>query len=543
MSTSTDHHDTRSLLAIEQKLTNALNLAKSLKDENIQQELESAQHLLRNETARIATEILRQSKVLTFETDEDDEYILKSQVGRDVLPNIRRANSTNDAISETRENRRMEAKNEVQILNVQNTQNKKLLESIQMPSSKSISESTKAKLFTSHHPQQATNLPIKESRRDELDRGILTLIERKLIPPTANLVIKPPPFNQTKMNLKERLSVVLPGHGEEVVENDDDELVNKKFIRQKSQNLQNDELQLSIYKLDKGYKEILVKEGNGKGDTQKFKSQITTKQTNKMIKAPLPSKLNNTNKKQKMPIANSKLNKPSTAHETNNLKAIESSGQTVPQNSRQPSAKVYDVNLNSSKTTIINTNDLELLPHQNHPGPDTENPHKSLNKNKTEMIDHNPLFEIRFENIKKSENVKFEDFVRLVLGIPIPKVNDYTNTSITSNDDPSTSNNLSYLTTKMKHEMTAAKNIYDRLVKLVYLYSIPLAIIESSRLISLAADNLLTNHLLTDRQIVNSCTNNAIEVLTIISIPGRKGLGVVINLFFYFSHFFYCIRC
>ena len=59
MSTSTDHHDTRSLLAIEQKLTNALNLAKSLKDENIQQELESAQHLLRNETARIATEIFK----------------------------------------------------------------------------------------------------------------------------------------------------------------------------------------------------------------------------------------------------------------------------------------------------------------------------------------------------------------------------------------------------------------------------------------------------------------------------------------------------
>ena len=73
MSVFLDNNETKSLLAIEKKLANALNLAKTLNDDGLKQELESAQHLLRNETARLATEILRQSKVLTFDTDEDDQ--------------------------------------------------------------------------------------------------------------------------------------------------------------------------------------------------------------------------------------------------------------------------------------------------------------------------------------------------------------------------------------------------------------------------------------------------------------------------------------
>ena len=61
--------DSNGLLAIEQKLKNAINLSSN--NNLLRTELEQAQMLLKNETARIATEVLRTSKQIDDDFQEE----------------------------------------------------------------------------------------------------------------------------------------------------------------------------------------------------------------------------------------------------------------------------------------------------------------------------------------------------------------------------------------------------------------------------------------------------------------------------------------
>ena len=71
--------DSNGLLAIEQKLKTAISLSQN--NNQLKSELEQAQILLKNETARIATEVLRTSKQIddfqepNFQTLSDLQFL------------------------------------------------------------------------------------------------------------------------------------------------------------------------------------------------------------------------------------------------------------------------------------------------------------------------------------------------------------------------------------------------------------------------------------------------------------------------------------
>ena len=53
------------------------------------------------------------------------------------------------------------------------------------------------------------------------------------------------------------------------------------------------------------------------------------------------------------------------------------------------------------------------------------------------------------------------------------------------------------------------------------LYSLPKVVVDSEQLLALASTNLLSSHLLSNKYLIQRCVVNAVEVLTLVSIPGR----------------------
>ena len=352
-------NEPHSLTTIDEKLSKILTLAKNNENSiEIKNEVELIQNLLRNESARTATEILRQSKVLTLDCYGDDEYILKEETVGD---------------AEGRPTKNLISSNEIDRIIAKNQSfQRQLVLMNNNNSSKSVSESTKQKLYNiSHHPQNETNLPIKEARKNELSQGILSLIERKLIPASANLIIKPPPFEQNQVVLQNRVENQLVPI-ENSTSHDEPSEPPKKFIRPKISDQIHDKLDVAVYKLDTRKPEEFIPEKyrdavDDKIQTVKFdqkhqmiknlggyRKTIGQDNSKKLEEVSGGAKHQNTNTNANN---NSEIINKNTLSQENLLKStmisLKSSLHKVPQNSRQPSAKL--VNRHHKNNAISNS--------------------------------------------------------------------------------------------------------------------------------------------------------------------------------------------
>ena len=176
----------------------------------------------------------------------------------------------------------------------------------------------------------------------------------------------------------------------------------------------------------------------------------------------------------KLQVSIYKLEK--TNNQTQLSIAQQKTASVVPQNSRQPSAKLTVI---SEVNAPPGTREVAIREHK---------------QNLTHSC-YQPEIELSFQ--MEPVTMKREDF----------------RTAVT----PETKNS-----TLLIQEVDAAYVIFEKLAKVQYLYKIPSLIIESARLMNLAKMNLMTTKLLKTKEIINSCVKNSIEVLTLIAVPGRR---------------------
>lgn len=389
------------LLAIEEKLKNALSLAST--NPELTAELVSAQLILKNESARIATEILRTSRRLDDSSFIDHSSIytpvskLKHPVSRAAIKTHQSLEPQNLPGDPGSDAHRHAALHQYGIQLTSDHQE-----------NRTISEDAKADLFKPSSKELQHSF--ERQKRTKIQLGLLTLIERKLIPAAADLTIEPAPFNQTQLVLKDKVDTPRRSHGPTPIE---------------------DKMQLSIYKLD---------------DRQ---HSITMQDTKSLYPA-----------------------------------SAQNSSFPVPQNSRQPSAKLISLGHPSAPPA---TREIACRSTTSHLRSDIA----VINFE----IKYLPQIELSFER-----HNQLDTFEKIQIALIPPQK----------------------ITTSLQHELQTAQLLYERLTQLVSKFSIPKLVIDSARLMKLAKSNLLTSHLLHIRDVVDSSVSNSIEVRTLISIPGRK---------------------